>query len=130
LGHTLGDFFQKTFLRIVLTRSFLTLSKATLSEMSVHCCKKQSSRLEGTRVSRMHLTTWGRFYETVSAEVYNWQIWLLFGVCSRVARFSWYNIPKRVKIYKTGDIYQVAIKYAKWPKIDKMDINYTNIFLC
>jgi hypothetical protein len=43
--------------------------------------------------------------------------------------FSWYNIPKR------GKIYQMTTKYTKWPKnvsngrnIDQMDIKYTNIF--
>jgi hypothetical protein len=44
---------------------------------------------------------------------------------------SWYNIPKR------GNIYQINIKYGKWPqnipnshKIGLMAINYTNIFHC
>jgi hypothetical protein len=31
-------------------------------------------------------------------------------VLDRVARFSWYNIPKR------GKIYQCAIQYTSWPQ--------------
>jgi hypothetical protein len=45
--------------------------------------------------------------------------------------FSWYNIPKR------GKIYQITIKYTKWPqnipncrKVDPMAIKYSNIFHC
>jgi hypothetical protein len=42
---------------------------------------------------------------------------------------SWYNIPKR------GKLYQMTIKYTKWPhntpndhKMDQMAIKHTNIF--
>jgi hypothetical protein len=37
----------------------------------------------------------------------------------RVARFFWYKIPKR------GKIYQMTIKYSKWPKIFPMAVKYT-----
>jgi hypothetical protein len=49
----------------------------------------------------------------------------------RVARFSLYNIPKRRKIY------QITIKYTKWPqdipnghKIDRLASKYNNIIYC
>jgi hypothetical protein len=45
--------------------------------------------------------------------------------------FSWYNIPKR------GKIYQIATKYTKWPqnisngrKIYQIHIKYTKIYYC
>jgi hypothetical protein len=45
--------------------------------------------------------------------------------------FSWYNMPKRKKIY------QITMKYTKWSqnipngrKIDQMSITYSNIFHC
>jgi hypothetical protein len=47
----------------------------------------------------------------------------------RLPDFSWYNIPK------LGKMYQITIKYPKWPqnipndlKIDQMAIKYANIF--
>jgi hypothetical protein len=58
-------------------------------------------------------------------------VFQILSIRSGLPDFSWYNVPKR------GKIYQIIIKYSEWlqniqncRKIDQMAIKYTNIFHC